>query len=184
MEKKTDDFEITFIEEDDCDFDEEERNLDTDIASSISQLPSFVPFDEPTDDELLRMTKLEIINFKNAQMEKLKSEIDFLMREKDDYIDNFKETTNLLLERIKELEFNQSGERPETAKILTNMSRSFSNPLGKESIDLEKHFNGETETVSCPNCAKEIDKSESIQHSLTCLRSLFKQAPREVQGVW
>ena len=49
-------------------------------------------------------TKEEIVKYKNEQIDKLKAYISSLEQEKDDLIDNFKDTTSLLLEKIKDFE--------------------------------------------------------------------------------
>ena len=61
--------------------------------------------DEYTDEELIsKKTKEEIIKYKNEQIDKLKAYISSLEQEKEDLIDNFKDTTSLLLEKIKDFE--------------------------------------------------------------------------------
>ena len=61
--------------------------------------------DEYTDEELIsQKTKEEIVKYKNEQIDKLKAYISSLEQEKDDLIDNFKDTTSLLLEKIKDFE--------------------------------------------------------------------------------
>ena len=132
--------------------------------------------DDFTDEELIsQKTKEEIISYKNEQLTKLKAYIASLEQEKEDLINSFKNTTNALLDRIKELELKLNNnnsinpsnqiiiERPQTAMIVK---------------DLQVQENGENiyknKKQRCPNCQKEILESDLIAHSLTCLRHSFK----------
>ena len=125
-----------------------------------------------TDEELIaQKTKEEIISYKNEQLTKLKAYIASLEQEKEDLINSFKNTTNALLDKIKdyELKLSQNSqnenqplfiERPKTAMIVK---------------DLEDTNNIDNNNKKrCPNCQKEILESEFISHSLTCLRHNFK----------
>jgi hypothetical protein len=125
-----------------------------------------------TDEELIsQKTKEEIIAYKNEQLTKLKAFIASLEQEKEDLINSFKNTTNALLDKIKDLELKLNNnnslplyiERPKTAMIVKDLQENENN----EYIDKNKK-------QRCPNCQKEILQSEFIAHSLTCLRHSFK----------
>ena len=134
-----------------------------------------------TDEELIEQkTKEEIISYKNEQLTKLKAFIASLEQEKEDLINSFKNTTNALLDKIKDLELklninNNNSindvnnnipldiERPKTAMIVKDLQENENN----DNIDKNKK-------QRCPNCQKEILQSEYIAHSLTCLRHSFK----------
>ena len=133
-----------------------------------------------TDEELItNKTKEEIISYKNDQIIKLKAYIASLEQEKEDLINNFKNTTNALLDKIKDLEqkikkenisntinnVNNNDiyiERPGTAMIIQELKE---NEINNKDV---------TKTQRCPNCKKDILESEFIAHSLTCLRHNFK----------
>ena len=87
---------------------EYENHLVKDIESSCNfnvYVDKLDIKDEFTDEELIaKKTKEEIIKYKNEQIDKLKAYICSLEQEKEDLIDNFRDTTNLLLEKIKDLE--------------------------------------------------------------------------------
>lgn len=132
---------------------------------------------EITDEELLQKTKEEIIQYKNSQIMELKSYIASLEQEKDDLIDNFKDTTNLLLEKIKDLEANKTGFRPETPMITKNLRKKtggvtpndFSSISTNNSIQPQK----KEKIQHCPNCGQYFPDSEFLNHSLQCLRKVF-----------
>ena len=132
-----------------------------------------------TDEELLtQKTKEEIISYKNEQLTKLKAYIASLEQEKEDLINSFKNTTNALLDKIKNLEMKSNTnniilnndnnnpiyiERPKTAMIVKDL---------QENED-SKNTN-QNKKQRCPNCHKEILEREFIVHSLTCLRYSLK----------
>ena len=77
--------------------------------------------DEYTDEELIsKKTKEEIIKYKNEQIDKLKAYISSLEQEKEDLIDNFKDTTSLLLEKIKDFESDPYYQKKEINEENTN----------------------------------------------------------------
>ena len=129
-----------------------------------------------TDEELIsQKTKEEIISYKNEQITKLKAYIASLEQEKEDLINNFKNTTNALLDKIKNLEiqFNNNNsinlnkpiliERPQTAIIIKDLQEQ----------EACKNFEN-NKSQRCPNCQKIILENELVAHSLTCLRHSFK----------
>ena len=60
----------------------------------------------------------ELINKKDAKIKELEEKVETLEKEKDEIIDNFQISTEVLVERIKELESASLGARPQTASIL------------------------------------------------------------------
>ncbi len=89
----------------------------------INEVDSKVPVnkDNITDIELENLDQKTIISIKNKEIEKLKQQNKDLMQENDDLITNFRTTSNILLERIKELEKENTGQRPITAKIVDSL---------------------------------------------------------------
>jgi len=129
--------------------------------------------DDKNDEDLLKSEKQEILDFKNYQIQKLKAFITSLELEKQDLIENYRNTTSTLLERLKDLEQKQlmMEERPQTAFIIDKMQKS------KNKINIEKgandkkinvyNFENDTEynidvndnqnkenLKRCPNCQK------------------------------
>ncbi len=133
-----------------------------------------------TDEELLTKKNEEIISYKNEQIMKLKAYIASLEQEKEDLINNYKNTTNAFLDKIRNLEMqinnynniNNSNkthifiERPQTAMIAKDIQEQENNEIN-DNINPNK-------TQRCPNCKKEILQSEFIIHSLSCLRYSYK----------
>ena len=74
--------------------------------------------EEKSDEDLLNMSKEEIIQYKNYQILKMKAYIASLEKEKQDLIKNYSITSDTLLDKIKDLEYQKTGFRPETPKII------------------------------------------------------------------
>lgn len=145
--------------------------------------------DDISDEELIKKTKEEIIEYKNSKMRELKAYIASLEQEKDDLIDNFKDTTNLLLEKIKDLESKTLGFRPETPMIAKNLRKkkgvtkedfgfvNGNDPLDDvediDTTDNKKKPKKKNEIQHCPNCGGYFPESEFLSHSLQCLRKVF-----------
>ena len=173
------------IENEEDDFAKElEKDLEKESNIYIN---NFELKEEISDEELLSMSKEEIITYKNIQITQLKSNINSLQKEKEDLINNFKITTDTLIEKIKQLEFNNRGIRPETASIIKDNKKIKSkidyknknlfnddeedenNNINNNSINEEKK-----EMQRCPNCTKIFPINEYIEHSLQCLRKIYR----------
>lgn len=126
------------IEEDELSQDSYERRLDKEIEANcdFKVYVDKLEVEEKNEDDLLKMEKNEILAFKNEQIKKYKAYIASLEKEKEDLIDNFKDTTSILLERIKEYEERSYGERPQTAIIMDGI---------KQRQGFNHHFNNNIE---------------------------------------
>ena len=181
---------INIIENEEEDDFAKELEKDLENESNI-YINNFQSKEEKTDDELLLMTKEEIITYKNIQISQLKSYITSLEKEKEDLINNFKITTDTLIERIKQIEFNNQGIRPQTACIIKDINdnkktKSKINYNKKDLFDDEEEDNNKinennnlekenkNQIQRCPNCTKEFPISEYIEHSLQCLRKIYR----------
>lgn len=60
----------------------------------------------------------DLVKAKDARIRELEGKLAAVEREKDEIIDNFQTSTEVLLERIKELEAASFGARPQTANVL------------------------------------------------------------------
>ncbi len=164
--------------------DDYEKLLEKDIEQSCNftkYIDKLELNDDITDEDLIKLkSKEEIVEYKNNQILSLKAYITSLEQEKDDLIDNFKETTSQLLERLKDLEsknlennfynnndnnsvdpFSISHQRPETPMIAKNLRKNNNNNINSN------------KKQRCPNCQKEFLESEFVAHSLQCLRHTF-----------
>lgn len=171
--------------------DEYQKILEKEIESQCGMVykDKIDTSDDISDEELIKKSKEEIIEYKNSKMRELKAYIASLEQEKDDLIDNFKDTTNLLLEKIKDLESKTLGFRPETPMIAKNLRKkkgvtkedfgfvNGTDPLDDfEDIDVtdnKKKPKKKNEIQHCPNCGGYFPESEFLSHSLQCLRKVF-----------
>ena len=123
-----------------------------------------------SDQELISMSKENIIQYKNYQILKLKTIIKNLKQEKEILTQSYKKTTDNLLNHIKELEYKGTGERPVTAKIIHKIVSK--NDFEDEKFE-KKRGEGGAPTHGggdrCPNCGK-IIKINFMEHSLECKR--------------
>ncbi len=67
----------------------------------------------------------ELIAKKDQRIRELEAKVAALEKEKEDIVDNFQTSTEVLLERIKELESVSLGARPQTANILARIGTIF-----------------------------------------------------------
>ena len=149
---------INFIENEEEDDFAKQLEEDLEKESNI-YINNFELKIEKSDDELLKMTKEEIITYKNIQISQLRSYINSLEKEKDDLIKNFKITT------VNENKKNKNREDSfEDDEIISN----------KKIVNMENIINPENKFQRCPNCTKEFPITEYIEHSLQCLRKIFR----------
>ena len=147
--------------------------------------------DEKNDEDLLNLTKEEIINYKNYQILKLKAYIASLEKEKEDLINNYNITSETLLEKIKQLEYQKTGARPETPSIINSIIHKNKNNFKEEDYksinqkNNQMYFNNDNVKYlnkkninkikqRCPNCQQDIIIDNFIEHSLQCLRKKYK----------
>ena len=78
-------------------------------------------------DEMSKEELYQVIESQKKEIKYLNQRIGQLEREKEDMIDNFKLSSTVLLERLKDLEASGSllGERPQTASVLSKISKAF-----------------------------------------------------------
>ena len=155
--------------------DDYEKLLEKDIESSCNfsiYVNKLELNEDLTDEELLSKSKEEIIKYKNDNILKLKAYIASLEQEKEDLIDNFKETTNLLLEKLKDYETQKNSNENSKNNIINNNNNKIFERPGTATVtkDLKKKIQNEKKFQRCPNCQKEILENEFVQHSLQCLR--------------
>ena len=119
-----------------------EKHLVKDIESSCNfnvYIDKLEIKDEYTDEELIaKKTKEEIVQYKNEQIDKLKAYITSLEQEKEDLIDNFKDTTSLLLEKIKDFE-SDPNYTPKKDVIYNNKINNNINSINMNNIEETKN---------------------------------------------
>lgn len=184
--------------------DEYEKALEKDIETNceFKEYVDKLELEDLNDEELSKMENFEIINVKNYQIQKLKSYVYSLEKEKEDLIENFKNTTNVLLDRIKELEFSETGVRPQTGYIVRDIEQRKNQKMNEtqrranesRSNDMAQRTNrgdkssdrikSNTQMLDftensgkkqrCPNCTKEFEEAHFLKHSLECLRNYIR----------
>jgi len=164
--KIKDEFKITYIEQDD-DLDEFVDILDKEIEQTCDfkgYIDELV-YEERSDEDLLKLDKREIIEFKNYQISKLKAYINSLEKEKEDLIETYKINTNQLVDRIRELQFESEGFRPQTAQIVKdiNKSKPMSNNL-PNNINVNINISNNTNNIN--NIQKNGEKSNTYDRMI------------------
>lgn len=135
-----------------------------------------------------------------SEVRRLKAKVEQLEREKDDMADDFRNTTKVLLNRIKELEVEASGaqSRPGTSAIIERIeggppstaTRNLARPLLPPSSSRPGSSGGlggcpqvlriaedevapspEAETTLCGNCRRHIPSGNVLAHSVSCYRN-------------
>ena len=149
--------------------DNSENSLDDDLDQKlINDLNTENPLlakssiyddESKTDEQLMQMSKEDIIQYKNYQITKLRAYISSLEKEKETLIADYKTATDNLLSQIKNLEFQYKGLRPETPMIAKRIKASSINSQA---------------TQKCPNCLKLIPAQNYMVHSLECLRKFYR----------
>ena len=118
---------------------EYEKHLVKDIESSCEFNVYVDKLDiknEFTDEELIKQkTKEEIIKYKNEKIDILKAYICSLEKEKEDLIDNFRETTGLLLEKIKDFESDPYYQKNKNNNENNNNNKIIENNKDNENND-------------------------------------------------
>lgn len=133
-----------------------------------------------------------ILAAKDQEVQKLTVKFEELEKEKEDIIDNFQESTEVLMERIKELEAVSLGARPQTANILKRIEDTqpgirirnvkYHNHYSSsvEAVEKNKTNNKELEEklpeglAKCTNCGELIDEIKMATHTVTCFRNSTK----------
>ena len=116
----------------DDDSDEEDEKIDVrddfededDAAVEVTGQP--VNLMEQTKEERMSKEELQqIVERQQREIQKLTKKVKEYQEEKELIVNNFKQSTSVLLERIKDLESQQTlgHERPQTAYVLENISK-------------------------------------------------------------
>lgn len=127
-----------------------------------------------------------IIAKKDGEIEELRSEIERLKQDNEVMVESFRISTDLLLERLKDLETdNFQGERPQTAQVLGRIQRheqAMKRPKIMDDIPAPQYLNFEDGTTEntpeevqfWANWQSNIVKSEYAKHTIQCIRNSKK----------
>ena len=116
------------------------------------------------------------------EIERLKQEIEDQKQEADVMIESFRISSDMLLERLKDLEsVNFGGDRPQTAQVLGRIEQekmnrpSIMNDMGPPQIlNLENGDPEEEEMEECSNCKENVPAREFAKHTVQCIRNTVK----------
>ena len=107
----------------------------------------------------------EELKRKDEYIKELEAKITTLTKEKNELIDNFQISTEVLLNRIKDLEaIINSGERPQTGQIIKHLPPS----VGRRDVNVK--YPETEELIVCPNCNEQIYEHDLTKHSIICFR--------------
>jgi len=130
-----------------------------------------------------------------SEVGRLRQKIKSMERERDNMVDNFRDTMKIMLNRIKELEteLSETKSRPQTAVIVERIENptrtgreswtSARTPDGDGPQILRIDEDGEGVEVSaapveevckCPNCDRDIPAGNMISHNLYCYSNNFR----------
>ena len=164
-----------------------ETHLVKDIESSCNfnvYIDKLELNDEYTDEELIsKKTKEEIVRYKNEQIDKLKAYITSLEQEKEDLIDNFKDTTSLLLEKIKDFEsdpnYNMNVNTQKKEKIYNNKN---TNNINSKNNNIEEETKNNNINEIKLNKDNNINNIEDINENLK-INDYYKDMPKNFNKI-
>jgi len=174
------------LDDDEENIREEEDEFEKTLANDLQNDCEFIKnqkldSENMTDQDIEKLDGKNIVLIKNKEIDKLKTYIKELEQEKEDLFVNFKTTTNILLDRIKELETNKTGQRPVTAKIIENLNlKNFPNRNNSDNIrgignmnqnNMDNNSNQSIDSNNrCPGCKLIFPQEKFFIHTLDCLR--------------
>ncbi|CAI2372507.1 unnamed protein product [Moneuplotes crassus] len=126
---------------------------------------------------------IEIFEEKDREIEELKNQLEEQKQEAEVMVESFRISTDLLLERLKDLEsVNFGGDRPQTAQVLRNIDMEKMNrPKIMDDIEPPQILNLEDEPKEelgeenkCTNCGDLIPSHIFAKHTIECIRNTVK----------
>jgi ankyrin repeat protein len=160
MEKNENNNNLNNYEEEEDDF---AKSLEKDLEESTKLYINNITTNSPykSDTELLLLSKEEIITYKNLIITSLNTKIQQLTKENEMLLTNYKQTTDALLSKLKD-NYSNKGIRPETPSLIKNVFNNNNKISNKNNYQI------------CNNCNKKILEDNYFEHSLLCLRKIFK----------
>jgi hypothetical protein len=119
-----------------------------------------------TNEELLNL-----LEERDTQIEKLEAIIYIMKDEQDTMVDQFRESTNVLIEKLKSETEQRTGVRPQTAHLLFDNKKNLGmSNMSKLSTISEHSEKLHEPTVTCFNCQKKFTDSNLKKHMVKCYR--------------
>jgi len=184
-QKFKDEFKITYNEQED-EVDEFVDILDKEIEQTCDYKGYIdeLVYEERSDEELIKLDKREIIEFKNYQISKLKAYINSLEKEKEDLIETYKINTNQLVDRIRELQFESEGYRPQTAQIVQDIKRGQSNFSNNNiNVNININNNGDKSGSSYDRMVFIQGEESNILITKCFIRNYVQKMPQLQKGI-
>ena len=118
-------------------------------------------------------------------IENLEAAIYIMQTEKEDMVQNFKRSTDLLIERLKYEVQQKTGVRPQTAHLLAQNRASKMNEsafleestLSKQTVG-EAGRKGPVKEAKCHNCNRMIEEVKLKKHLIECFRHILSDPGR------
>lgn len=110
-----------------------------------------------------------------TRVKELEAAVYLLQDEKENLIENFQTSTNILIERIKKLEEQVHGQRPQTAQLMRNIDQNqgIEDSLIEGSNDSGFIFKKQVKVedlVICHNCQRKFTQTRIKRHTIVCYR--------------
>ena len=165
-----------------------ETHLVKDIESSCNfnvYIDKLELKDEYTDEELIaKKTKEEIVRYKNEQIDRLKAYITSLEQEKEDLIDNFKDTTSLLLEKIKDFESDPNYNTQKKEISYNNKNLNNINTININNIQEETKNNNMNEIkLNKDNSINNIENFDIDINNNLKINDYYKDMPKNFNKI-
>ena len=114
---------------------------------------------------------IKLLEEKDTRIEKLEAIIYVMKDEQEGMVEQFKQSTNVLIEKLKNETEQRTGVRPQTAQLLHDNKKNLGmSNISKLSTISEKSEKKNEPEVSCYNCHKKFPESKLKKHMVQCYR--------------
>lgn len=114
---------------------------------------------------------IQLLEERDTQIEKLEAIIYVMKDEQDGMVEQFRQSTNVLIEKLKTETEQRTGVRPQTAQLLYDNKKNLGmSNISKLSTISENPQRKTEPEVSCFNCHKKFPESKMKKHMVQCYR--------------
>ncbi|CDW91449.1 achain crystal structure of engineered northeast structural genomics consortium target [Stylonychia lemnae] len=172
---------------------ESNRNQILDQDDPSDDYYSSKQFDVKLSYDMSKEELFQVIESQKKEIRYLTLRLKGVEKEKEEMIENFKLSSSVLLERLKDLEAqgNLMGERPQTASVLSKISAEANgkrigqairgrskakrgSPKKQNDEDDDYKVDVDLERVICPNCKQIFSLKDMVTHTVICYRNSTK----------
>lgn len=119
-----------------------------------------------TSEELIKL-----LEERDVKIEKLEAIIYIMKDEQEMMVDQFRQSTNVLIEKLKTETEQRTGVRPQTAQLLYDNKKHLGmSNMSKLSTISESSEKKLEQQVECFNCHKKFSESKLKKHMVKCYR--------------